>query len=1345
MVKIDTTIDEVNIQIESNSQGASSNLDKLSNSILKLQNILSLGLQNLSNFNSTLMKTKEITSGLNFDVSGITNLKSSLSGFSEIEKTSNFNKILSNLKEIPEITKSLGTQELKEFKDMVKEISDALEPLAKNLSMVAAGFNNLPTKIKSSSSAIKKLKNNTKEGKQGIEKILNSFSNTAKLTAFTVLLRQAYNVLGKFINSSNEYIENFNLFQVSMGENAKKAKEFTDNFSEALGVDPSNTMRYMGVFNTLAEGFGISSDNAYVMSKNLTQLSYDMSSFLNIPINEAMQKLKSGFSGEIEPMRAVGVALDQATLQETAYTLGIKKKVSEMTRAQKSELLYYQIMTKTKTMQGDMARTILQPANALRVLKQQFTLLGRAIGNIFIPMLMAIVPYIQVVVKWLTVLANKIANFFGFEIADIDTSGLSSGLSDVSTGIDDIGDSANKTNKELDRMLAKFDDLNVITFDKDKTSGGTSGTGGTSTGGSLGIPLQEYDALKGLKKNLTDVEEKLKRILPYVESIGIIFATWKISSSILKFLHSLGLISGKQFKSALRIAAGFSLTLGGGWLIWKGIQKAIDDKGLTAESVLMLVSGGALVSAGVGLMFKNKTAFQVGLGLSLLFGAGYMIWKAIKKAIDDKGLTNESVLMLLGGTALTSVAGALMFKNKSFLKIGLGITLDLGGLWAEYNGVKKALSGNLDPDAIIDLLAGPALIAAGTLAATGSWKIALTIGGFVLAFNFGLMLGNAIMDKYGDSIDFLLKKANVDFSDGVNLKDIVGTQKALGQTFELVVRGGLKNAFSSVFGENVPNWLVKGLTSFIENTHNIIYTLGVGGIPSLISNLANFAAKQTHKYLPAILLTAVKNALQGVANAVKNIPYIGEAIANGITGATKGLDEMIKNSLVDDIDEAEKLVKPDAGISGKEIGKALTDKMENTISNAKDSLSSAVQDTTEGAVTEGTKNSEKTAENSIQTVVGAMQDGISKGNLSTSFSNLQKNGLDNSTTKNVKTAAEKAGRRNIDNIKNGIEGSSISGSLSTVSKTSLSNFISDKVTSKGNSAGKSLVGLIKSGVEASSISGGIASMAKESLSNSISDRVQSKGESTGNKLVNTIKSGINTDGNQSEVSGRIVNLLKNGMSRSTVNSDLQNKSKSIGSNTIKGITSGMNTESNSTKSGGLLASIAHIAINNIIGKFKSSLGIHSPSTKMASQAKYVILGIVKGLSDNSNLVSNSMEKITNGINFGLDSETLISDEEILNTTKRIKEGLKDIENIPIDNAININKKVQSENLVETKTDGVGDIIQASYQGVSQALRENKTKERQPVNVYIGNRKVYSGYGNYLNSENNMYGTSTIRA
>src|SRR5699024_10509312 len=92
--------------------------------------------------------------------------------------------------------------------------------------------------------------------------------------------------LGNFVNLSNDYIENVNLFNVSMGSMAGPAKEFVDNFSDVLGVDPSNVMRYTGIFNTLAEGFGIADEEAYTMSKNLTQLSYDMSSFLNIPIEQ---------------------------------------------------------------------------------------------------------------------------------------------------------------------------------------------------------------------------------------------------------------------------------------------------------------------------------------------------------------------------------------------------------------------------------------------------------------------------------------------------------------------------------------------------------------------------------------------------------------------------------------------------------------------------------------------------------------------------------------------------------------------------------------------------------------------------------------------------------------------------------------------------------------------------------------------------------------------------------------------------------------------------------------------------------------------------------------------------
>ena len=425
---------------------------------------------------------------------------------------------------------------LKNLVNTLNSLNGKLKPAISNLS-------SLRTNLNSAGTSINKL--NTKaQSTKGLDTLSAKISKLTNVTLLIAGLRTLSRVIGSAIDQSNQYIENLNLFYVSMGKNAEKAKEFTDNFSEALGVDPSNAMRYMGIFNTLAEGFGISSDKAYIMSKNLTQLSYDMSSFLNIPIEQAMQKIKSGFSGEIEPMRAVGVALDQATLQETAYRLGIDQTVSSMTRAQKTQLLYYQMMTKTTTMQGDMARTLLQPANALRVLKQQFTLLARAIGNIFIPILTAVIPYVMVLTKWLTALAQSIANFFGFELPTIDTSNLS----DISGGIGDIEDSASGATKELKKMLAPFDELNVIDFGKDKSGG--SGAGGV--GGELDIPLPEYDALTGLlSRNLGEVEEKLRKITPLLTGLVALVAALKLH---LGFINGLGL-----------------------WLIIDGVVKLIGD------------------------------------------------------------------------------------------------------------------------------------------------------------------------------------------------------------------------------------------------------------------------------------------------------------------------------------------------------------------------------------------------------------------------------------------------------------------------------------------------------------------------------------------------------------------------------------------------------------------------------------------------------------------------------------------------------------------------------------------------------------------------------------------------
>lgn len=359
---METTIDEVSIEIDSNSKSASDGLDLLSKSIERLQTRLSIGLKRIGKFNSAIISLKKVSTNVNIDNKTFESLQFSLDGFKNLPSTNNLKSTLEQLKSIPDINKNLNDTEISNFTKKVKDLTEALKPLATEMVKVSTSFSALPnniTKINTSLSKAQKIvKDSTNKG-NFIENLFGGkYGKIIQIGLLINGIQRLGTTISGFVNESNSYIENMNLFSVSMGEATEKAKEFINQYTSVLGIDPSNMMRYMGMFNSLVEGFGLSSDAAYTMSKNLTQLSYDMSSFLNIPIDEAMQKLKSGISGEIEPMRAVGIALDQATLQETAYTLGIDKKVSAMTRAQKTELLYYQIMTKTTKMQGDMARTL---------------------------------------------------------------------------------------------------------------------------------------------------------------------------------------------------------------------------------------------------------------------------------------------------------------------------------------------------------------------------------------------------------------------------------------------------------------------------------------------------------------------------------------------------------------------------------------------------------------------------------------------------------------------------------------------------------------------------------------------------------------------------------------------------------------------------------------------------------------------------------------------------------------------------------------------------------------------------------------------------------------------------
>ena len=381
------------------------------------------------------------------------------------------------------------TEGSKKAEDDISKVKDSIGKL-KSTSSVSGKVSSAMSKLGSLTSiAGKAMIGLGIAGVAGTVKLSKSMLNLSKQTA--------------------DYIETVNLFRASMGDLADEAQEFVNMAESKLGLDPKQMMDSISSFQNLSEGFGIASDRAYIMSQNLTQLTGDLSSFANISFEAAQKKLMSGFSGQVMPLRKYGIALDQASLQETAYSLGIQKKIKEMTRAQKTELIYYQIMKSTQKMQGDLGRSLLSPANSLRVIKTEFAKLARTVGSIFIPILMKIIPVVRAVTQVLTQAAEAIAHLLGFEWSNYDANLDSVGnlLNGVSDGVDGIGDSAEDTTKKLNKMLMPFDELNNISMD---TGSAGAGAGGDISGGSLGIDLPTYDMFASIDGTMDGIIGNIK-------------------------------------------------------------------------------------------------------------------------------------------------------------------------------------------------------------------------------------------------------------------------------------------------------------------------------------------------------------------------------------------------------------------------------------------------------------------------------------------------------------------------------------------------------------------------------------------------------------------------------------------------------------------------------------------------------------------------------------------------------------------------------------------------------------------------------------------------------------------
>ena len=693
-----------------NSGDASQKITRLTNALTALSQVGNVKIS--SSIANQLTAINTALAGLKWtDGDKLTSLANGLRPLSELGKA-NMTTFINQLSKLPKVIEDLEAADIDKFTQQMTALAAAMKPFADEMQKVSNGFSAFPSKIQKLITSTEKYNASARKATTTTGKFTSGLK-ALNVAAVAITFRKIGHFIAQAVTESNKYQEDLNLFTVALGQYADEAKEYAEYVSDIMGIDPAQWLRNQGIFNTLLTGFGDTAERAQLMSQNLTQLGYDLSSYANIPIEEAMLKLQSGISGELEPLRRLGYDLSQAKLQQTALNLGIKESVANMTQAEKAELRYYAIMTQVTTAQGDMARTLEAPANQLRILQAQLTQAARAIGNIFIPALNAILPYAIAVVQVIREIANALANLAGFKLTEVDYSGVNSAAVGAGSLADNLDDAAGAA-KKLKQYTAGFDELNV--FAPNTGSGSGAGAGGA---GGFDFDLPTYDFLGDAVQ--TRIGEIKKMIEDTLAEITTIVSGFMLAVGAILVVTGVNIPLGVGLMAAG--AVGLAATVGLNWT-------AMSSELASTLALITGVVGGFLLALGAIMAFSGAN-LPLGIALMALGGASLVTAAVINWHNSDRHLT-DALTTLTGVLAGASLAVGAML---AFTGVATGLGIALMAVGAVTLVSAAALNWNSIPDALASPLSRVGLLVSGATLALGS----------ILAFSGCMPLGIALM------------------------------------------------------------------------------------------------------------------------------------------------------------------------------------------------------------------------------------------------------------------------------------------------------------------------------------------------------------------------------------------------------------------------------------------------------------------------------------------------------------------------------------------------------------------------------------------------------------------------
>lgn len=584
----DVDITSLSVEISAESQGAELNIDKLAtaisnlrtkgnvtkvvNSLDKLSASISAlkqastglsGLDNITNFlngignanfsgsvksiNSVVNAIKKIpaaVSGLNgvdfYSMSGsITELTNAMAPLPILDASGlkAIGSAVNAIGKIPDLTDKLKATDLDSFASSCQKISAAITPLASQLDKVGNAFAKLPpqlSKVVTQANRVTAANERQKKSYMSLSSQLNGFMRSAaKLVSLKAIAEYLGNAVAKF----NDFYEATDLFHNAMGNLSGEADALISKMQGLLGVDPTKAMTYMATIQSLGTSFGLASDKAYILSKNLTQLAYDEGSYWNKDVAETFTAMSSAISGEIEPIRRLGVDLSQARLQQELLALGFNKQVSSLSQADKAVLRYIAIMKQTANVQGNLAQTIQSPANQIKILKAQLDMLAKSVGSLLYPAMKSILPPLIAAVQLIREFVQWVAKLMGVKVVFTDFTKSADSVGGIGDAMDNTTDSTKKAAKALKDYTMGFDELNII----DPTQGSSGSGSGASAGNILGdVDLSGYDMFKNYVGNAVDkIKAKLEKLAPLIAGISAGFATWAIGNALLEALNKI--------------------------------------------------------------------------------------------------------------------------------------------------------------------------------------------------------------------------------------------------------------------------------------------------------------------------------------------------------------------------------------------------------------------------------------------------------------------------------------------------------------------------------------------------------------------------------------------------------------------------------------------------------------------------------------------------------------------------------------------------------------------------------------------------------------------------------------